>query len=132
MLRASDSASGQKLIRASGTLCNGSLPIRRSPCFSTRVPDEKKETKLREECTDAFDPVAFIVDFDRAGCSSSADGDRLPHVASSPGPKGEAKLRMTEVAEAAAFGPTIPNHQPSPDPSPNGMAWIPGGEFSMG
>jgi formylglycine-generating enzyme len=32
----------------------------------------------------------------------------------------------------AAFGPTVPNKQPAPENSPKGMAWIPGGEFSMG
>src|SRR5581483_12489932 len=30
------------------------------------------------------------------------------------------------------FGPTIPNKRPAPGPSPQGMTWIPGGEFSMG
>jgi sulfatase modifying factor 1 len=33
---------------------------------------------------------------------------------------------------AAIFGPTIPNTSPAPGPAPEGMAWIPGGEFSMG
>jgi sulfatase modifying factor 1 len=31
-----------------------------------------------------------------------------------------------------SFGPTIPNVRPAPGLSPRGMAWIPGGEFSMG
>jgi sulfatase modifying factor 1 len=31
-----------------------------------------------------------------------------------------------------SFGPTIPNTKPSPVQPPKGMAWIPGGEFSMG
>ena len=30
------------------------------------------------------------------------------------------------------FGPTVANKQPAPGPAPKGMAWIPGGEFSMG
>ncbi len=30
------------------------------------------------------------------------------------------------------FGPTIPNTTPGPTPTPEGMVWIPGGEFSMG
>jgi formylglycine-generating enzyme len=32
----------------------------------------------------------------------------------------------------ASFGPTIPNQGPAPGPSPGGMVWIPGGQFSMG
>ncbi|MEY4918063.1 MAG: Serine/threonine-protein kinase pkn1, partial [Verrucomicrobiota bacterium] len=31
-----------------------------------------------------------------------------------------------------SFLPTIPNSAPAPKPAPPGMAWIPGGEFSMG
>ena len=33
---------------------------------------------------------------------------------------------------SSAFGPTIPNKTPAPGPAPEGMVWIPGGEFSMG
>ena len=33
---------------------------------------------------------------------------------------------------SANFAPTIPNRTPAPGPAPVGMAWIPGGEFSMG
>lgn len=33
---------------------------------------------------------------------------------------------------AAVFLPTVPNRAPAPAPAPEGMAWIPGGEFSMG
>lgn len=41
---------------------------------------------------------------------------------------------MTPSASPAAerFQPTIENRMPAPGPAPNGMAWIPGGEFSMG
>jgi sulfatase modifying factor 1 len=35
------------------------------------------------------------------------------------------------VAEAV-FAPTVPNPGGAPGPAPAGMAWIPGGEFSMG
>jgi formylglycine-generating enzyme required for sulfatase activity len=33
---------------------------------------------------------------------------------------------------ASAFAPTVPNKTPAPGPAPEGMVWIPGGEFSMG
>lgn len=36
------------------------------------------------------------------------------------------------VARADTFGPTIENSTPASQPAPAGMAWIPGGEFSMG
>ena len=32
----------------------------------------------------------------------------------------------------ASFSPTVPNSAPAPDHQPQGMTWIPGGEFSMG
>src|SRR5581483_871439 len=35
-------------------------------------------------------------------------------------------------SSARSFGPTVPNRTPAPGPPPAGMAWIPGGEFSMG
>ena len=50
----------------------------------------------------------------------------------SPASKVEAGKPTAEAAEAAAFGPTIPNTAPSPAPSPRGMVWISGGEFAMG
>ncbi len=33
---------------------------------------------------------------------------------------------------ASAFAPTVPNLARAPGPAPEGMVWIPGGEFSMG
>ena len=33
---------------------------------------------------------------------------------------------------ASAFAPTVANPGPAPGPAPDGMVWIPGGEFSMG
>jgi formylglycine-generating enzyme required for sulfatase activity len=44
---------------------------------------------------------------------------------------------LTQPAETPSeaqvtFGPTITNTNPAPGPPPDGMVWIPGGEFSMG
>lgn len=36
------------------------------------------------------------------------------------------------ASQSVSFGPTVPNQGPAPAPAPPGMAWIPGGEFSMG
>ena len=36
------------------------------------------------------------------------------------------------VAKAPAFGPTVANSTAPPGSAPDGMVWIPGGEFSMG
>ena len=47
----------------------------------------------------------------------------------------EPALAADEGAEgtnASPFAPTIPNPAPAPTNAPPGMAWIPGGEFSMG
>ena len=46
--------------------------------------------------------------------------------------KMEASELVTKGAAATPFGPTLPNLVPSLPPSPEGMVWIPGGEFSMG
>jgi formylglycine-generating enzyme len=37
-----------------------------------------------------------------------------------------------EARAASAFAPTVINATQAPGPSPKGMVWIPGGEFSMG
>jgi hypothetical protein len=42
-----------------------------------------------------------------------------------------AKTSMPEMKEAV-FEPTVSNTSPPPAKTPSGMAWIPGGEFSMG
>jgi sulfatase modifying factor 1 len=39
---------------------------------------------------------------------------------------------MPAMAKKVVFEPTVPNGEPHPSPAPAGMAWIPGGEFSMG
>jgi formylglycine-generating enzyme len=49
-----------------------------------------------------------------------------------PASKVEAGLTVAEAFDATTFGPTIPIAALAPAPSPHGMIWIPGGEFSMG
>jgi formylglycine-generating enzyme required for sulfatase activity len=46
--------------------------------------------------------------------------------------KVETSLAMSAPDHSATFAPSIPNTSPVPAASPSGMAWIPGGEFSMG
>ena len=49
---------------------------------------------------------------------------------------GKAAARAEAQARTAApnlnFRPTLPNQTPAPGPAPEGMVWIPGGEYSMG
>jgi formylglycine-generating enzyme len=49
---------------------------------------------------------------------------------------GSRAMRSTPPANeplaSAPFSPTIENRTPPPGPAPDGMVWIPGGEFSMG
>jgi formylglycine-generating enzyme len=44
----------------------------------------------------------------------------------------EAGQPIAETAEATVFGPTLPIAFHASEAPPQGMAWIPGGEFSMG
>ena len=48
-----------------------------------------------------------------------------------PAPAASAAPGM-EATVATAFEPTVPNAAAAPGPAPDGMVWIPGGEFSMG
>jgi formylglycine-generating enzyme required for sulfatase activity len=51
----------------------------------------------------------------------------------STGPASTASTNEKDAATTkSAFAPTIPDKTPAPGPAPQGMVWIPGGEFSMG
>jgi sulfatase modifying factor 1 len=41
-------------------------------------------------------------------------------------------LPLASFAADTPFAATVPNATPAPGPAPEGMVWIPGGEFSMG
>src|SRR4029077_2069386 len=43
-----------------------------------------------------------------------------------------AAIARAETSGSSAFAPTIPNRNSPPGKAPEGMVWIPGGEFSMG
>jgi len=55
----------------------------------------------------------------------------LTHKSGTPAPAASATPEMRLAAETK-FEPTAPNAAAAPGPAPDGMAWIPGGEFSMG
>ncbi len=45
---------------------------------------------------------------------------------------GAAVAAPATLAESSKFAATVPNPVSAPEPAPDGMVWIPGGEFSMG
>jgi formylglycine-generating enzyme required for sulfatase activity len=49
-----------------------------------------------------------------------------------PKPEAPSSAKADAFSSASMFVPTIPNNTPAPASAPEGMAWIPGGEFSMG
>ncbi|HEU5468252.1 MAG TPA: SUMF1/EgtB/PvdO family nonheme iron enzyme, partial [Steroidobacteraceae bacterium] len=49
-----------------------------------------------------------------------------------PAPAATPAAAMATNATSESFAPTTPNPDAAPGPAPEGMAWIPGGEFSMG
>lgn len=68
-----------------------------------------------------------------AGAAAVALGAALWWPRPRPLPAPPARAVPTEgVRSTAAFAPTVPRSMPAPEPAPEGMARIPGGEFSMG
>src|SRR5688500_11513364 len=48
------------------------------------------------------------------------------------GSRAQPVLPVTQQAPPSTFEPTVVNTAAAPGPAPDGMVWIPGGEFSMG
>jgi formylglycine-generating enzyme len=72
--------------------------------------------------------VALIV----IGAGAGAYFGLIAREGATPAPSAAASAPGTEVAEATKFEPTVPHAAAAPGPAPDGMVWIPGGEFSMG
>ena len=76
----------------------------------------------------AFVPIIFLVFFVSTAClaylwfSSHVSGNVQPAAGQIP----------NAVASTSGFQPTVENRERPPGPSPKGMVWIPGGEYSMG
>jgi len=47
-------------------------------------------------------------------------------------PPSSQEATAAPVSASSSFLPMTPNNAPPPSPAPDGMVWIPGGEFSMG
>lgn len=70
-------------------------------------------------------PGASSVAFAQCGISRKQTAAQKP-------PTPAVRLSVAEQSAKAGFAPTIPNKAPVTTPAPEGMVWIPGGEFSMG
>ena len=70
----------------------------------------------------------------RQSMNSSASVSAAPAAAAQmPAIPAPSQAKVSETgAQSGSFGPTLANRNPAPEAQPDGMAWIPGGEFSMG
>jgi formylglycine-generating enzyme len=64
--------------------------------------------------------------------SAKVSAASAPAADTAPIPGASSSAVSNSSAKAASFGPTVVNRSSAPEPTPEGMAWIPGGEFSMG
>lgn len=67
----------------------------------------------------------------RTGSSGATDGAAAPPVESAGGLAGKIEPANCPLPQSE-FAATEPNAAEPPGPAPEGMVWIPGGEFSMG
>jgi sulfatase modifying factor 1 len=72
--------------------------------------------------------IALIV----TGVAAGVVFARMSAKTETPAARPAGAAATTEDADAPAFAPTVPDDVAAPGPAPEGMAWIPGGEFSMG
>lgn len=79
--------------------------------------------------------AACIAIYKRPGSTLSPTpvmSETPPAAATAAHPVNRDTSKVEAQSNKVAFGPTIPNAAPTPASVPEGMAWIPGGEFSMG
>ena len=77
----------------------------------------------------------FLGGCSQSGTSASNSGDQPAALAASSSTLQESDPSSAMIAAsptASAFQPTVENHAMPPGAAPGGMAWISGGEFSMG
>ena len=115
--------------------------------MKTRMASTKK-TQVEERPARAFWVSGLVIALAIGACiavykHSAPFQANLPLAATPPDAKQKTPLAPSTPATLApknpapemrqvAFGPTTPNTASPPAKAPQGMAWIPGGEFSMG
>jgi formylglycine-generating enzyme len=67
-----------------------------------------------------------------ASLSASVSAASTPSADTASAPVVSASVPPGASVKTESFAPTVVNHGSSPGTAPEGMAWIPGGEFSMG
>jgi formylglycine-generating enzyme required for sulfatase activity len=114
--------------------------------MKTRVASIKKR-HIEERSTKTFWLSGLVIALAIGACiavykHSALFQTNLPVAAATPPEANEAApaspavtpppMSSTPEMNVVVFGPTIPNNTSPPAKAPQGMAWIPGGEFSMG
>src|SRR5712692_10307673 len=103
----------------------------RSPAMSHNSRKKNSPTEAKSPARRSSPKTALVVlVVVAAGISAWAFyfENRSPARAESTGAAGQS----AQAPISSPFAPTIPNQTPPPGKAPEGMVWIPGGEFSMG